>query len=297
MTAFVRTPDERFSDLPDFAWEPSYTEWEGLRLHYIDVGEGKPVVLFHGEPTWSFLYRHVIKALVEAGYRAVAPDLPGFGRSDKPTDPDFYTYEMHTSAATHILTALDLTDATAVVQDWGGPIGLRCAVEMPERFSRLSILNTGLFTGGRVSKGFLAWRAFVERSADLPIERVMRGAAIRDWPESVAAGYEAPFPDASHKVGAHRFPLIVPLEETDPGAAEMLRVRSELGGWDRPTQVLFGTSDPIFPVRVGENWVERVPGADRLETVDAGHFLQEDAGAEVGAALVAFLDRTSSALE
>lgn len=290
MTGALRTPDERFTALPGFPWQPRYLEWRGLRLAYIDEGDGTPVVLFHGEPTWSFLYRHVMAVLLDAGYRVIAPDLPGFGRSDKPTDPDFYTYDTLTAAARAVVESVAPSDATAVVQDWGGPIGLRVVTELPERFTRLSILNTALFTGRRrPSAGFAAWRAFVERTPELPIGWIMRRSATRPWDDAVIAGYEAPFPDASFGVGAHRFPLIVPLGPEDPGAAQMQSVWTVLADWDRPTQVLFGTADPVFPLSVGERWVRHLPGATHLETVDAGHFLQEDAGPEVGRAIAAFL--------
>lgn len=288
----LRTPDDRFDGL--LPYSPNYLEWDGLRLHYLDEGEGPPVVLFHGEPTWAFLYRKVAAVLTGAGYRVVVPDMPGFGRSDKPVDPDFYTYDRHVAAMSAVVEHLDLEGATAVVQDWGGPIGLRLAVEHPDRFARLSVLNTGLFTGrGRMSDGFLAWRAFVEKVEDLPVGVIMRRSMIRPWGDKVVAAYEAPFPGAEYKVGAHRFPLIVPMSPDDPGASEMSEVLAKLGSWDKPAQVLFSTADPIFTTTVGERLAAHIPGAGSLETVDdAGHFLQEDAGEEVGTAIAAFLGAT-----
>ncbi|MDX1690882.1 MAG: haloalkane dehalogenase [Acidimicrobiia bacterium] len=293
MTDVLRTPDDAFEDLPDFPFTPRWFDWNGIRLHHVVEGDGPPVVLFHGEPTWSFLYRKVAAELLDAGYSVIAADSPGFGRSDKPTDPDFYTYDRHTDALASLLDHLGVTGAVAVVQDWGGPIGLRIAVERPGVFDRLVVMNTGIATGAPVTPGFAAWRQFVEETPDLPIGRILRGAAATDWPDEVLAAYEAPFPTPDHKVGAHRFPLIVPLAEGDPGMAAMRRVMAALEAWERPTQVLFGTLDPIFPVRVGERWAERIPGATGLETVEgAGHFLQEDRGHEVGRAIAAFLDRT-----
>lgn len=287
-----RTPEERFAGLPDFPFAPHYLEWEGLRLHYLDEGAGAPVVLFHGEPTWCFLHRRVAAALVAAGYRVVAPDYPGFGRSDKPVDPAFYTYDRHTAAAAAIVEHLGLEGATAVVQDWGGPIGLRLAMDRAKRFTRLAVLNTSLFTGPP-SEGFLRWRAFASRTEDLPVGVVMRRSMVAPWSEAVVAAYEAPFPDASYKAGLHRFPQIVPLSPTDPGASEMRRVESALAAWTGPALVLFSTEDPIFPVEVGRRWAAAIPGAGPLETIEgAGHFLQEDRGEEVGARLVAFLRRT-----
>jgi haloalkane dehalogenase len=289
----LRTPDERFEGLP--IPRPRYLDWDGLRLHYTDEGEGAPVVLFHGEPTWGFLYRKVAAELSAAGYRVVVPDLPGFGRSDKPVAADWYTYDRHTDAMRSIIEHLDLREAAAVVQDWGGPIGLRLAVEHPDRFSLLSILNTGLFTGrATMSDGFLQWRAFAETVEVMDIGRLMRNSMARAWPDEVVAGYDAPFPTPAHTMGARRFPLIAPMSDTDPGAAEMRSVLDGLGAWDRPVQVLFSTEDPIFPLRAGEWLVAHIPGAGRLETVErAGHFLQEDAGDEVGAAVTTFLRRTS----
>jgi len=288
----LRTADARFEGLLPYA--PRYLEWEGLRLHYLDEGDGPPVMLFHGEPTWAYLYRKVAAVLIEGGYRVIVADLPGFGRSDKPVDPDFYTYDRHVSAVAAVLEHLDLTDATAVVQDWGGPIGLRLAVEHPERFTRLSILNTGLFTGRvRMSEGFHAWRAFVEKADDLPVGVIMKRSMVRPWADEVIDAYEAPFPGAEYKVGAHRFPLIVPMSPDDPGASDMEAVLARLGSWDRPAQVLFSTGDPIFTPEVGARLAAHIPGAGQLETVDeAGHFLQEDAGEEVGAAIAAFLGST-----
>ncbi len=286
----LSTPPERFADLPDYPFEGRHFGWEGLDLHYLDEGDGPPVVLFHGEPTWSFLYRKIVPILTAAGLRAIAPDYPGFGKSDKPTDPGFYTYDTHVAAMTALIRHLDLRGATAVVQDWGGPIGLRVATENPDRFGRLSILNTGLSTGGGSNPAFAAWRSFVEAHPDLPVGRVMTNAATTPWPPEVVAGYEAPFPTAEHKVGAWRFPLIVPVSPSDPGAAAAAAVRSALAGWTGPTQVLFSTADPIFSVRTGQRFVDLIPGATRLETIEgAGHFLQEDAGEEVGRAIAGFL--------
>jgi len=291
---FVRTPEDRFSGLPGFDFAPNWFEWEGLRLHYVDEGSGPPVVLYHGEPTWSFLYRKIIPVLTAAGFRAVAPDYPGFGKSDKPTAPDFYTYDRLCAAMAALADHLDLREATAVVQDWGGPIGLRVAVEAPDRFTRLCLLNTGLFTGGGVNEAFLRWRRFAEAHPDLPIARVVTSAAATPWPDEVVAGYEAPFPDAEHKVGAWRLPLIVPMAEDDAGAAEMRAVAAALGNWERPAQVLFGDSDAIFSVRAGERFAAAIPGAGEAEVVvGAGHFLQEDKGEEVGERIVAFLRESS----
>ena len=286
-----RTPDDRFDNIPDYPFAPNYFDWGEVRLHYLDDGEGPPVVLFHGEPTWSFLYRKIIPVLVASGYRAIAPDYFGFGKSDKPIDPDAYTYDAHTESMTALLRSLDISGACAVVQDWGGPIGLRVATENPDMFGHLSILNTGLFTGGKVSEGFMAWRNFVEKSEDLPIRFIMERSMIQQWPDEVLEAYEAPYPDRSYKEGAHRFPLIVPIADDHDGVAEMKKVKDALASWAGGAQVMFSTEDPVFVPKVGERFVERIPNATALELVEgAGHFLQEDQAEEVGRRIVAFLD-------
>lgn len=292
----TRTPPERFDGIPDYPFAPHHHDWNGVRIHYVDEGTGPPVVLFHGEPTWSFLYRNVIPHLVAAGYRAIAPDMPGFGKSDKPTDPDFYTYDTLVAALKSLGEHLDLRDATAVVQDWGGPVGLRTATEQRDRYRRLVIMNTGLYSGsGRVSPAFEAWRSFVEQTPDLPIGVIMSNGSGREWGAAVLAGYEAPFPTPDHKVGAWRLPLIVPLRDDDPGAREMMEVGVALAEWDDPVLVLFSDQDPIFPVRLGARYADLIPGADPLEVVaGAGHFLQEDDPTAVAGAIVAFLERTST---
>lgn len=291
----LRTSDERFDDLAGYPFSPNYIEWDGYRIHYLDEGAGTPLVLFHGEPTWSYLYRKMIPRFVEAGYRVVVPDYPGFGRSDKPTDPEFYTYDRLAACTIDLCDRLGLSDACAVVQDWGGPIGLRTAVERPDSFRRLVILNTGLYTGpGRTSAAFEAWRAFVEQTPDLPIDIIMRNAAVTDWDEEVLAGYQAPFPTTDHKIGAWRLPLIVPRDDDDAGAAAMTAVRRALAEWEEPVLVLFSDQDPIFHPGVGQRFVDLIPGAGPLETVGgAGHFLQEDAPDAVADAILAFLVRTA----
>jgi haloalkane dehalogenase len=277
-----RTPDERFADLPGYPYEPHYVEVDGLRLHHLDEGGGPVVLCFHGEPSWSYLYRHMLDRLVDAGQRVVCPDLVGFGRSDKPTDQGWYTYERHVETVTAHLDRLDLEDVTVVVQDWGGPVGLRWAVEHGERVARLVVLNTGLFTG-RVSKGFMAWRAFAERTPDLPIGMIIQGATTTDLPPEVVAAYEAPFPTPESKAGAQRFPLLVPLSEDDAGAPEMAAVREALREWDKPTLVAFSDTDPVFPFpRAGEQFTQLIPTAgEQVKIEGAAHFLQEDRGAAI----------------
>jgi haloalkane dehalogenase len=287
MTDVFRTPEERFERLPGFAHEPHYVEVDGLRLHHVDAGKGPIVLCFHGEPSWSYLYRHMLESLVASGHRVVCPDLVGFGRSDKPTDQAFYTYDRHVESVSAHLERLDLEEVTVVVQDWGGPIGLRWATENAERVARLVILNTGLFTG-RVSKGFMAWRDYAERTPDLPIGRIIQGATTTDLAPEIVAAYEAPFPNPESKAGAQRFPLLVPLSESDTGAAEMAAVRERLGGWQKPALVAFSDEDPVFPFpRAGEQFTDLIPTAgEQVRIAGAAHFLQEDRGAEIAAAML-----------
>jgi len=283
-----RTPEERFADLPAYAYEPNYVEVDGLRLHHLDEGSGPTVLCFHGEPSWSYLYRHMLDRLVGEGHRVVCPDLVGFGRSDKPTDQAWYTYERHCETVTRHLEQVELDDVTVVVQDWGGPIGLRWAVEHADQVGRLVILNTGLFTG-RVSKGFMAWREFAERTPDLPIGMIIQGATTTDLPEDVVAAYEAPFPNPESKAGAQRFPLLVPLSEDDVGVAEMQAVTATLREWDKPALVAFSDTDPVFPFpKAGEQFTQMIPTAgEQVRIEGAAHFLQEDRGREIADAMLA----------
>ena len=288
MTDFFRTPNERFENLSGYPYAPHYVEVGGLRLHHIDEGGGPTVLCFHGEPDWSYLYRHMLEALVSSGHRVVCPDLVGFGRSDKPTELGWYTYERHVEHVTRHLEQIELEDVTVVVQDWGGPIGLRWAVEHSEQVGRLVVMNTGLFTG-RVSKGFMAWREFAERTPDLPIGVIMQGATTTQLSPEVIAGYEAPFPTPESKAGAQRFPLLVPLSAEDPGAREMVAVQHSLSNWDKPALVAFSDSDPVFPYpQAGEVFTSLLPTAGEQVCIEgAAHFLQEDRGPEIVQAMLA----------
>jgi haloalkane dehalogenase len=286
-----RTPDERFEGLPGYDFEPRYADVDGLRLHYLDEGEGAPVVCFHGEPTWSYLYRKMLPPLVAAGSRVICPDYPGFGRSDKPTDRDWYTYDRHVDFMSRLLAQLDVRDATVVVQDWGGPIGLRWAAENPDRVARLVILNTGLFAG-QVNEAFMAWRNFAERNPDLPVGFVIQGATASDVPAEVVAAYEAPWPNAESKAGVAQFPLLVPTSGDAPGVAEMDATRERLAAWEKPALVCFSDSDPIFTPKAGQRFVDLIPGAEELRVIEgAAHFLQEDKGEQIAAEVNSFLGR------
>jgi haloalkane dehalogenase len=287
-----RTPDERFEGLSGYDFEPNYTEVDGLRLHYVDEGpkEGRPVVCFHGEPTWAYLYRKMLTPLVAGGHRVICPDYAGFGRSDKPTERGWYSYDGHLELVSKLLESLDLQDAVVVVQDWGGPIGLRWAVQNADRVGALVILNTGLFTG-RVSKGFLAWRDFAEKNPDLPVGLVINGATATELPDDVAAAYEAPFPTVESKAGAAQFPLLVPTGDDQPGAAEMRAVADELTRWEKPALVAFSDQDPVFPYpRAGDAFVELIPTVESQVKIEgAAHFLQEDRGEVIADEMLRFL--------
>jgi haloalkane dehalogenase len=285
-----RTPDERFEDLPGYPFEPHYADALGMRMHHVDEGEGDPIVCFHGEPSWSYLYRRMLPPLVAGGHRVICPDLAGFGRSDKPTDFGWYSYDRHVEFVSEGLASLDLSGATVVVQDWGGPIGLRWAVENADRVERLVVMNTGLFTG-RVSEGFLAWRAFAEKNPDLPVGFVIQGGTSTELPDDVVAAYEAPFPNAESKAGAATFPLLVPVDEGQAGAAAMLAVIEELRGWEKPALIAFSDSDPVFPYpRAGQQFETMIPGAGEQVRIEGGaHFLQEDRGDQIAEHILRFL--------
>ena len=287
----VRTPDEATQGLPDYPFESSYTEVDGLRLAYLDEGEGSPVVFFHGEPTWSYLWRKVIPPVRDAGHRCIAPDYAGFGRSDKPTDLGWYTYDRHVELMAELLEELDVRDATAVVHDWGGPIGLRLAVEHPERFARIVIMETGPFTGRqKMSEAWFAFRDFVREHEDVPVGFLVRGACKTDPGDEVIGAYEAPYPSPESKAGARAFPLILPVEPEMPGAAEGKRVADALREDERPALILWADSDPVLPFSLGERIAEQLnyPAPRKIE--NASHFLQEDAGEEIGRVIAGWLD-------
>jgi haloalkane dehalogenase len=285
-----RTPDERFADLPGYDFEPKYLDQDGLRMHYLDEGEGAPVLLLHGEPTWSYLYRKVMPQLTSSA-RAIAPDYFGFGRSDKPLRLEDYSFDLHSRSIARLVEELDLRELTVVVQDWGGPIGLRLAVEQPERVSRLVIMNTGIGGGRPPSEEWLRFRAFVRRhGTDLVPGRLVRISCVQPMEEEVEEAYSAPWPVPESKAGVLAFPEQVPTEPEHPNTAPLLALRDALGRWEKPALVLFSDSDPIFSPRVGERLAEHIPGALGPEIVaGAGHFLQEDRGEEIGRRIAAFV--------
>ena len=290
---FYRTPDERFANLPGYTFAPRYVDQDGLRMHYVDQGAGDPVLLLHGEPTWAYLYRKLIPTLASAG-RVVAPDYFGFGRSDKPTRIEEYSYDFHCRSIERLADELDLRDATVVVQDWGGPIGLRLAVEHPERIARLVILNTGVGAGRAPSEEWLRFRAFVRRvGTELVPGQLIRISCAEGLEDEVVRAYDAPFPTSESKAGVLAFPELVPTETHHPSTAAMLEVESGLGRWEKPALVLFSDSDPVFTPAAAERMAALIPGAGPAEIVaGAGHFLQEERGEEIAARIVRFLAQT-----
>ncbi|TMM16334.1 MAG: alpha/beta fold hydrolase [Actinobacteria bacterium] len=290
MSEAVRTPEQALEGLPDFPFRVCYRDVDGLRLAHRDEGEGAPVIFLHGEPTWSFLWRKVIPPVRDAGFRCVAPDLVGFGASDKPVDIGWYSYDRHTAMAGTLLEDLDLRDATMVVHDWGGPIGLRLAVENPERVARLVILDTGLFTGHqRMTDAWIAFRDFVLRTEDLPVGFLVRGACKRDPGDEVIAAYDAPFPDVASKAGARAFPLLIPQSPDAPGAAAGQRVQAALKADRRPTLMLWADSDPVLPLSVAERFAAAIGRPSPRPIEDASHFLQEDQGPLIGSLIAQWL--------
>jgi haloalkane dehalogenase len=239
-------------------------------------------VCFHGEPSWAYLYRKMLPPLVAAGHRVICPDLPGFGRSDKPTDRGWYTFDRHLDHMSALLGDLDLTGATVVVQDWGGPIGTSWAMQNADRVDALVILNTGLFLG-RVSKGFIAWRDFAEKNPDLPVGFVIQGGTNTDLPDDVVAAYEAPFPTVESKAGAAQFPLLVPISEDEPMVAQQREMADDLGRWEKPALVAFSDGDPVFPFpKAGDRYVDLIPSvSEQVKIEGAAHFLQEDRGEQI----------------
>ena len=291
---FLRTPDERFADLPDFPFAPHYVEVDGLRMHYLDEGppDGEVVLLLHGEPSWSYLYRRMIPVLTRAGLRAVAIDLIGFGRSDKPTRREDYTYQAHVDWTWAAIEAIGLTDITLVCQDWGGLIGLRLVGEHPERFARVVAANTVLPTGDLdPGEAFLAWRQFSQESPDFPVGKIIGGACAGKLTPEIAAAYDAPFPDESFKAGARHFPMLVPTRPDDPASAANRAAWEVLRTFDKPFLCAFSDSDPM--TRAAEPLLRKqirgAEGQTHVTITEAGHFLQEDKGVELAEAVVQFV--------
>ena len=295
----LRTPDERFDNIPDYPFAPHYLDlndsrFDALRMHYVDEGpaNGPIVLLLHGEPTWSFLYRKMIPPLAEAGYRVLAPDFIGFGKSDKPVDRNAYSYRSHVDWMKQFIDALKLADITYFGQDWGGLIGLRLVAEMPDLFARVMVGNTGLPTGDQnLGEAFKQWREFSQTTPQFNIGGIVKRGTARGLGIDEVAAYDAPFPDESYKAGARIFPNLVPASPDDPAANDQRAAWKSLMAFDKPFLTCFSDKDMIM--RGGEVIFKKlVPGAagqNHFITENAAHFLQEDAGPLLAEKMIAFI--------
>ncbi len=291
---FLRTPDERFRNLKDFPFPPNYIEVSGLRMHYVDEGnkEAKPVLMLHGEPTWSYLYRKIIPPVVKAGFRAIAPDLIGFGKSDKPIKRNHYTYQRHVDWVKEFIKKLHLNNIILLCHDWGGLIGLRIAGEAPDLFSAIIACNTFLPTGDMpAGKAFLRWREFSQNVSDFHVGGIVRGGCAKELPDDAIKAYDAPFPDDRYKQGARQFPLLVPITPDDPASEPNRKAWETLFRWEKPFLTAFSDSDPI--TKGGDLFLQQaIPGAKNQPHAtikNAGHFLQEDNPEQLSEVVVNFL--------
>lgn len=289
----LRTPDDRFRDLPAYPFAPRYLQAGDARVHYLDEGAGEAVLMLHGEPSWSYLYRKMIPAIA-GRHRALAMDFIGFGRSDKFPQISDYTYQMHVDTLDAFVRELDLRDLTLVMQDWGGLIGMRWAAEHPERVWRMVLMNTFLPTGDTSpGEAFLNWQRFATTVPELPVGRILQGATVTELPPEVLAAYEAPFADESFKAGARAWPALVPTRPDQEGAAENRRAWEVLSRWTKPVLVAFSDSDPV--TRGADRVLrERIPSArnePEITVVGGGHFLQEDRGEEIARHILDFMER------
>ncbi|NNE74043.1 MAG: alpha/beta fold hydrolase [Acidimicrobiales bacterium] len=293
-TDFVRTPDQRFADLADFPYEPDYLDIDGLRMAYIDEGptDGPLLLLLHGEPTWSYLYRRMIPPLVQAGFRCVAPDLIGFGRSDKPTDQSAYTYAGHLGWLQSFIAGAGLSEINLFAQDWGGLLGLRAVAADPERFTTVAIGNTALPTGESAGDGFDSWLAFSQSGAFNDVGGLLsRAVQARTLTEAEIAAYQAPFPSEEYLAGVIVFPRLVPITPAHPQVEENKAAWNVLEGWTEPFLTLWCPEDPVLG-HFQQEFIDRIPGAagqPHQSLRPGGHFIQDDRGEDVAAALIAWL--------
>ncbi|MFX1457514.1 MAG: haloalkane dehalogenase [Promethearchaeota archaeon] len=290
----LRTPDERFKNLPDFPYEPHYLEIGGIRIHYVDEGpkDSEVVLLMHGEPSWSFLYRHMIPILLNAGFRTVAPDLVGFGRSDKPTKQEDHTYAKHVKWMSEFVIKLDLQKITLFCQDWGSLIGLRVAIENQDRFSRIVLSNGGLPTGEQpLNEAFLNWRKFSRETPMFDVGRLIQGATIKKLTQEEMDAYDAPFPDDNYKAGARIMPSLVPINTDDPEHEANKKALEQFGKWEKPFLTAFADSDPVTrgADRLMQQYVPGARGQDHKTIENAHHFIQEDKGPELAELIIEFI--------
>lgn len=286
----LRTPEEQFADIPGYPYAPKYVDHEGLRIAYVDEGDGPIVVMFHGMPSWGFLWRKTIPPLLAAGYRVVVPDLLGFGRSDKPARVEDYTYDLHCAALTKVIGELPNEPLVFVHHDWGGPIGTRVAADMPERVAATVLMDTGFNTGDfKMSEAWQAFRDFVASAEELPIGFLIKGAVARGMEDDVFAAYEAPFPEESFKAGARAFPPLIPQDPDHPDAVAGRAALEIYASAEWPKLVLWADKDPVLPRKLGDVLAARIGAGEAMTIEDAGHFLQEDAGELIGETIATWL--------
>jgi len=289
MTAFIRTPDTRFERLVNYQFEANYIDVDGLRMHYVDQGPAKayPILMLHGEPTWSYLYRHMIPICAAAGHRVIAPDLIGFGKSDKPINFEDYSYKNHVEWLFRFITHLDLKNITLVCQDWGSLLGLRLAAENADRFKAIVVGNGFLPTGEeKQSKVLKYWRLFAAKSPWFPIARIVENGSFKSFSKDERRAYDAPFPSSKYKVGSRAFPSLIPTNTDNPATADNQAAWKVLKQWDKPFLTTFSNGDPIF--RGGDKFLQKnIPGCANMPhtTLKGGHFLQEDSGTEFAQAI------------
>lgn len=293
----LRTPDEQFTNLPGYVFAPHYVTVDGVRIHYIDEGpsDAEPVLMLHGEPSWAYLYRKMIPIVTAAGYRVIAPDLVGFGRSDKPAQREDYTYQRHMNWMKGVIEQLDLRGINLVCQDWGGLIGLRLAAENEQRFARIVAANTGLPTGDQpMSEAFYRWQQFSQTAPAFDIGRVIKNGCATQLSDEVVAAYNAPFPDDSYKAGARQFPTLVPTKPDDQASEANRQAWGVLTRWEKPFLTAFSDSDPITHGgdRVFRKLIPGAQGQPHTTITGAGHFLQEDKGEELAEVVVRFLSHS-----
>ena len=289
MVEFVRTSDERFNKLPNYSFEPNYVDIDGLRMHYVDEGPASadPILMLHGEPTWSYLYRYMIPVCAAAGHRVIAPDLIGFGKSDKPTQIDDYTYQTHMDWMLAFIDKMDLQNITLVCQDWGSLIGLRLAAENPSRFKAIVVGNGMLPTGDqKPPAAFKMWKNFALHSPWFPIARIIEFGSFKSLSKDERRAYDAPFPTSKYKMGTRAFPRLVPTDTNNPATEANRAAWKALEKWEKPFLTTFSNGDPI--TKGGDEYMrDRIPGSKGMNhiTLKGGHFLQEDAGTEFAQAI------------
>lgn len=299
MIQFVRTPDERFKNLPNYSFEENYLDVGGLRMHYLDEGpeNANPVLMLHGEPTWSYLYRHMIPICAAAGHRVIAPDLIGFGKSDKPVKVSDYSYQSHMDWLLSLIEQLDLRNITLVCQDWGSLLGLRLAAEHEERFKAIVVGNGMLPTGEeKIPKAFLIWKAFALNSPWFPIARIVESGSFKSLSKDERRAYDAPFPSKNYKAGSRAFPALVPVTPDNPATEANKAAWEILKKWKKPFLTTFSNGDPI--TRGGDAYMQSlVPGSEGQDhvTLTGGHFLQEDSGTQFAEAINQLLAKMSAA--